>query len=113
MTVNVHRFAIVFGLCVTIASLGSGCATQVNRMPMAEQDLNFFMPDCARKHEQVAMLQSMRQSRDEKMSAAVTNMAKFWTSITDPQAYSLRHSIATGGIDKQINWNLQHLKYCP
>lgn len=113
MHTNARRYATVFGLCVTIVSLGSGCASSVNRMPMSETDLNFFMPDCARKHEQVAMLQSMRQSSDEKLSAGLTNMLKFWTSVSDPQNYVLRRSIATGGIDKQINWNLEHLKHCP
>jgi hypothetical protein len=113
MTFNVRRFATVFGLCVTIASLGSGCATQVNRMPMSEHDLNFFIPDCKRKHEQVAMLQSMRQTSNEKMSAALTNMFQFWTAFSEPNNYELRQSVASGGINKQINWNLQHLKYCP
>lgn len=80
---------------------------------MSEQDLNFFQPDCSRKEQQIRMLQSMRQTDDEQMAAALTNITQFWTSISDPAAYERRRSIASGGINKQINWNLQHLKYCP
>lgn len=112
MNANVRKFATVFGLCVIIASLGSGCATQVDRMPMSEQDLDFFIPDCRRKAQQVAMLQSMRPTPNEKVSAGLTNMAQFWTSVSDSQNYELRRSIASGGIEKQINWNLQLLKQC-
>ena len=113
MHVSDRKFATVFGLCVTIVSLCSGCAvTNVSRMPMSERDLNFFHPNCRIKEQQIAMLQSMRQSEDEMLFAGLGNIGNFWTSITDPDGYQRRQEIASGAINKQINWNLQHLKHC-
>ena len=80
---------------------------------MSERDLNFFQPNCRIKEQQIAMLQSMRQSEDEMLFAGLGNIGNFWTSITDPDGYQRRQEIASGAINKQINWNLQHLKHCP
>ena len=111
---NVHRSGIVFGLCAIIVSLSSGCASSppVNRIPMAAQDLNYFRIDCSRKEEQIRMLQSMRQSGDEKLTAGFVNMTQPWTAFTDPDGYGTRAEIASGEINKQINYNLQRLRYC-
>ena len=79
---------------------------------MSAHDLNYFRIDCSKKEQQIAMLQSMRQSGDEQLEAQVTNMAQFWTAITDPVGYQRRQDIASGNINKQINYNLQHLRYC-
>jgi hypothetical protein len=111
---NNQRFATAFGLCVTIASLCSGCAaTDVNRVPMSAHDLNYFKIDCSKKEQQIAMLQSMRQSSDEQFGSQVANMAQFWTAFTDPAGYQRRLDVGSGNVNKQINYNLQHLRYCP
>lgn len=107
-----RKSGTVFGLCVIIASLCSGCATQVNRMPMSAQDLNYFQVDCRRKEQQVAMLQSMRQTSDEQASAVFTNAFTPWRAITDPIAYQRRHEIGSGTTNRQINYNLHLLSYC-
>lgn len=107
-----RRFGIVFGLCVTIVSLCSGCTTPVHRLPMAAEDLNYFRIDCRRKEQQVAMLQSMRQTADEQAGAAFTNAFTPWRVITDPVGYQRRHEIGTGQINRQINYNLHLLSYC-
>lgn len=114
MPTNVHRSGIAFGLCVIIASLSSGCASgpPVNRIPMAAEDLNYFRIDCSRKEEQIRMLQSMRQTGDERLAANFTNMVKPWTLFTDPEGYGTRAEIGSGEINKQINYNLQRLRYC-
>lgn len=80
---------------------------------MSAHDLNYFRIDCSKKEQQIAMLQSMRQSGDEQLEAQVSNMAQFWTVFTDPVGYQRRQDIASGNINKQINYNLQHLRYCP
>ncbi len=79
---------------------------------MSAHDLNYFRIDCSRKEEQIRMLQSMRQSRDEQLMAVVTNAVTFWTAFTDPQTYDTRAEIGSGEINKQINYNLQHLRRC-
>ena len=80
---------------------------------MSAQDLNYFQVDCKRKAEQVAMLQSMRQTRDQQGFAALENMFTPWKAITDPQAYQVRQDVGSGNINKQINYNLFLLSYCP
>jgi hypothetical protein len=106
------KLGTVFGLCVIIVSLCSGCATQVDRVPMAAQDLNYFRIDCKRKQQQVVMLQSMRQTADEQAAAAFTNAFTPWRVITDPNGYQRRYEIGTGEINRQINYNLHLLSYC-
>ena len=65
------RSVVVFGTCVIAASLFSGCATsRPDRVPMAHDQLNHFVRDCRQKANQVAMLQNMRQTRDERTMAA-------------------------------------------
>lgn len=68
MTGIVQRCVTVFGLCVTIASLCSGCASSG---PPAKQvnlnDLDSMVLDCSRKAEQIAFLQSLRRSPDDRI----------------------------------------------
>jgi hypothetical protein len=79
---------------------------------MTYQELNYFQVDCKRKQQQVEMLQSMRQNQDEMASAALTNLFKPWTAVTDPRGFYERHKASEGGINKQINYNLFLLSYC-
>ena len=72
---TVPRFASVYGVCVTLAILlTTGCST-VQRTPMAFVDLDHFKVDCRKKGEQIAFLQSMRPTPDEKLFAGVTVVA--------------------------------------
>ena len=61
---------------------------------MAYQDLNYFQVDCKIAVQQRAMLESMRQTRDEVALDRLT----FW----DRQ----------GNINRQIDYNLFLLRYC-
>jgi type IV pilus biogenesis protein CpaD/CtpE len=111
-----HKFAIVFGLCVTIASLSSGCATTAdpNRVPAGVEDLNSrFQIDCSRKQEQIDMLQSMRQSRDETFEAYLRLMLQPWRVFTDPNSHQIDAEISQGNPNKYINYHLNQLRYCP
>jgi len=89
------------------ASLCSGCATQVdpNRVPMNTVDLNYFQIDCNIKEQQVAMLQSMRQSDQEILAA------KF-RSMTQPFSRGTDHDIAYGNVNGHVNFYLNQLRYC-
>ena len=89
------KFARVFGACVILASLCSGCASGTpSARPMAYEDLNYFQVDCKIAVQQRAMLMSMRQTRDEQALDRLT----FW----DRQ----------GNINRQIDYNLFLLRYC-
>ena len=111
-----HKFAIVFGLCVTIASLSSGCATSPNphRVPANIEHLNSgFRLDCSRKQEQIDMLQSMRQSKDESFEAYLRVMLQPWRVVTAPGDHQIDVDVAYGNPNKYINYHLNQLRYCP
>ena len=107
MKVAVHRSAIVFGMCVMCAVLFSGCATQVDpsRVPMSPVDLNHYQINCKLKDQQVAMLQSMRQSKNDIFAARMRAM-------TQPFAWGPDHDIANGNANHYIDFHLRHLSYC-
>ena len=92
-------------MCV---SLFSGCALHPvpGRVPMATIDLNHFQIDCGRKEQQVVMLQSMRQTRDENFAARMRAMAQ-------PLSWNENHDIAYSNPNKYINHHLRQLSYCP
>jgi hypothetical protein len=92
----VDKFARVFGVCVTLVSLCSGCATGVpSAAPMHAGELNHFQVDCRIANQQRAMLESMRPTPDE---IAMNKMNPF----------ADRH----GDVVTQINYNLFLLRYC-
>lgn len=107
MNVAVRRFAKVFGMCVITVGLFSGCATQINphRVPMSTQDLNHLQVDCRIKSQQVAMLQSMRQSRDEQFAASMRSRLR-------PFSWTPDHDIAYNNPNKYIDFHLNQLSYC-
>lgn len=110
------RFAIAFGLCVTIASLSSGCATHVNphRVPPDIEHLNSgFQLDCSRKQQQIDMLQSMRQSGDETLEAYLRVMLQPWRIFSAAADHQIDVDIAYGNPNKYINYHLNQLRYCP
>ena len=91
------KFAYVFGPCVIIASLCSGCATGgPPSRPVANlNDLNYFQPDCKIRDQQIAYLQSLRRTSDDML-------------------FSFSGWI---GYDKTVNWTIDnHLRqlihYC-
>jgi hypothetical protein len=115
MTKSAVSSAIVCGLFVTIAALCSGCATQPPpyRVPMSTVDLNYFRPDCSVKAQQVAMLQSMRLSADERFSARMRLSLQPWTIVTNGQVWAVNYDMAHGNPNKYIDYHLNQLRYCP
>lgn len=69
MNAIVQRFGIVFGACVTVVTLCSGCATGGNSAGMTYQDLTWYAVDCNRKQEQLHFLQSLRKSPDNQLTS--------------------------------------------
>ena len=67
MNAVVQRFGIVFGACVTIVALCSGCATSTNSAGMTYEDLTWYAVDCKRKEEQIRFLQGLRKSSDDQL----------------------------------------------
>ena len=93
---SVVKFARVFGASAILVSLCSGCAVGTpTGGAMAYQDLNHFQVDCKIAVQQRTMLENMRQTRDEQTLDRLT----FWNR--------------QGNINRQIDYNLFLLRYCP
>jgi hypothetical protein len=91
------RFARVFGACVIIASLCSGCATGTPAArPMVTSDLDHFQIDCRIKDQQRAFLESMRLTPDDV----------FFNKI---DVFEEKY----GDVNSKVNFYLFHLRYCP
>ena len=79
---------------------------------MESVDLNWFVPDCRIAAQQVAMLQSMRQSRDQRFTASLTNSVTPWRIVTDPRSYAHNVDQASGQINWMIDQHLLRLRQC-
>lgn len=99
-----------FGLCVTTAILLSGCSTLgTQQQPMAFYDLDYFVVDCKIKSQQIAWLQTMRPSTEQKIQASLSNKLRiFPTSGTDTEK-----TVANGRYNWLINQHLMKLAECP
>lgn len=92
MNEAVAKFAHVFGACVILVSLCSACASKPGDVPMSYEDLNYFQVDCRIAVQQRQMLQAMRRTRDEQ---------------------ALDRLVGRGDINRQIDYTLFELRYCP
>ena len=108
---NMSRtFAGVSGICVTLAILlTTGCST-VQRTPMAFVDLDHFKINCKKKAEQIAFLQSMRPTPDEKLFAGLSTVFQPWNYIVDPYKHDSNRAVSTGRSDWAINQLLMELR---
>jgi hypothetical protein len=109
-----HKLKIAFGCFAIIATLlNTGCAnTKSPHRPMSHADLEWFVVDCRFKTEQIAMLQVMRPTNDEKMFARLNNELFFWQPFTNPNQFEQRHQIGSGRVDWLINQHLMRLREC-
>lgn len=107
-----RKSRIAFGAFVIIASVFStGCAT---RHPMPVADLEYFQIDCRIKHQQVAWLQSMRTTPDDRLLAGVANILAPWKVITDPHGRYQKNAMHIGQSDWLINQHLMSIgRNCP
>jgi hypothetical protein len=93
----VDKFARVFGACVIIVSLCSGCATGTPpARPMTASDLDNFVPNCKIKDQQRAFLESMRLTPDDV----------FFNKIN---VFEEKY----GDVNTRVNLFLFDLRYCP
>lgn len=80
---------------------------------MATEDLDRFYVDCSRKEQQIALLQSMRSSRDDQFLARLSNALQPWQAFGQDPDYRLRQDIGRSMTNWQINQNLMRLRNCP
>ena len=93
----VDKFARVFGACVIIVSLCSGCATGTPpARPMMANDLDHFQIDCRIKDQQRAFLESMRLTPDDVFFNKVNVFEEKY-----------------GDVNSKVNFYLFNLRYCP
>jgi hypothetical protein len=105
-----RKSALVSGICVTLAILCSGCATSVpTSKQMSYQSINSFQTDCARKNEQIAMLNNMRSTRDDRSLAKLKNIFQPWLQFTDPDQYTDNYYQGSGRTDAYIDYMIQDL----
>ena len=115
MKIACPKYVSVYGIFVIIASLCSGCATasRPDRVPMATRDLNHFVINCSIKQQQVAMLQSARQTGDERLVAGFV-AALPWYRWTNPGEYNQNVDVHNGRVNWMINYHLNILAtHCP
>jgi len=80
---------------------------------MSTRDLNHFVVNCSIKPQQVAMLQSMRQTGDERLAAGLA-AALPWTKWTNPVEHSQNVDVHNGRLNWMINYHLNILAtHCP
>ena len=102
----------VSGIFVTLAILCSGCAS-TSQQPMAAYDLDYFQVTCSQKAQQIAMLQSMRSTRDDRLFARASNALQPWLIITNPGQYNENISRGSNRTDWLLNQKLMELAQCP
>lgn len=104
----------VFGLCVIIASLCSGCATAPDRarVPMHVNDLNSYQVACKDRKNQVEQLQSMRTDANEELAARFRIMFQPWRMWTDPAAHDSDVSVGWGNTNMYVNHKMSMLSLC-
>ena len=96
-----------------LAILCSGCAVPASRQ-MGFGDINYFQSDCSKRDEQIAMLNSMRSTRDDRALAKLKNIFQPWLKITDPDQYADNYYQGAGVTDAYIDYKIQDLiNYCP
>jgi len=108
-----YKSALVFGMCVTLAILFSGCAAPASRQ-MGFGDINTFQIDCTKRNEQISMLNNMRSTRDDRALAKLKNIFQPWLEATDPDQHSDNYYLGAGITDAFIDYKIQNLiNYCP
>ena len=107
---NMSRKSVaVSGICVTLAILCSGCASP-RSSPMGFADLDSFRIDCSRRAEQIALLQSMRSTPDDRLIARASNALQPWLVYTDPDQHYNNATRGYGRSDWVINQKLFELR---
>ena len=101
------KSAHVSGICVTLAILCSGATAAP---PVDFTDLDYFQIDCSRRAEQIAFLQSLRSTADDRLFARATNALMPWRMFTNPAAYNNNAAQGSSRTDWVINQKLMALR---
>lgn len=101
------KSAHVSGICVTLAIL---CNSATAAPPIDFTDLDYFQIDCSRRTEQIAFLQSLRSTADDRLFARATNALMPWRMFTNPSAYYNNAAQGSNRTDWVINQKLIALR---
>ena len=104
-----HKSAVVSGICVTLAILCSGCASP-RSAPLGFADLDSFQIDCNHRTAQIAFLQSMRSTPDDRLIARASNAIQPWLVYTNPEQHYNNANRGYGRSDWVINQKLFELR---
>jgi putative AlgH/UPF0301 family transcriptional regulator len=72
---------------------------------MATLDLDWFQVNCRLKEQQIAFLQSQRQTSNERLAAGGQRLLTPWKVITDPATFQQQTVIHNG----YHNWSINQL----
>ena len=101
------KSAHVSGICVTLAIL---CSDAMSAPAVDFTDLDYFQIDCSRRTEQIAFLQSLRSTADDRLFARATNALMPWRMFTNPSAYYNNAAQGSNRTDWVINQKLIALR---
>ena len=105
-----RKSKLVSGICVTLAILCSGCATSVGKSKqMSYNSVITYQTDCSKKNEQIAMLNNMRTTRDDRALAKLKNIFQPWLQFTSPDQYTDNYYQGAGVTDAYIDYKIQDL----
>jgi hypothetical protein len=99
----------VSGICVILAILCSGCAS-TRSDPMRFADLDSFQINCSQRTAQIAWLQSMRGTADDRLVARASNAIQPWLIYTNPEQHYNNANRGYGRSDWVINQKLMELR---
>ena len=77
---------------------------------MGFADLDSFRIDCSRRAEQIALLQSMRSTPDDRLLARASNAVQPWLAYTNPEQHYNNAVRGRGRTDWVINQKLIELR---
>jgi hypothetical protein len=95
------------GICVTLAIL---CSAASAAPAVDFTDLDYFQIDCSRRTEQIAFLQSLRSTADDRLLARAANALMPWRMFTNPAVYNNNAAQGSSRTDWVINQKLMALR---
>ena len=105
-----HKSKLVFGICaVSVILFSTGCSIRPSR-PMTFVDLDHYQINCRYKTQQIAMLQSMRPTPDDRLFARIENALNPFSIITDTDQYLDRKAVSAGRTEWLLNQKLMALR---
>jgi hypothetical protein len=97
------------GIYFIIVISCSSCST-IGSRPMMFSDLDSLQINCGQRSQQIALLQSMRSTPDDRLLALLSNTVQPWKQFSNPEQYQENALIGYGRTNWVINQKLMELR---